>query len=66
MKFSFQALDAFMANLERDAQKQGVSKAIEKKQPESSKSSLKSSNKSLKGVRQDIEEADDEESYYKG
>ena len=55
-----------MANLERDAQKQGVSKAIEKKQPESSKSSLKSSNKSLKGVRQDIEEADDEESYYKG
>ena len=66
MKFSFQALDAFMANLERDAQKQGVSKAIEKKQPETSKSSLKSNNKSLKGVRQDIEEADDEESYYKG
>ena len=62
------ALDAFMANLEKEAQTQGV-KAVDKKQSqESSSSKFKkggNSSKSIKGTRQDIDEADDEESYYK-
>jgi ATP-dependent RNA helicase DDX42 len=51
-------LDAFMANLEKDAKKQGV-KAVDKKSAETKPESSK------KGVRQDIDEADNEESYYK-
>ena len=56
-------LDAFMANLEKDAQSKGI-KAVDKKIVQASSKSASSSEKS-KGVRQDIEEADDEESYYK-
>ena len=61
------ALDAFMANLEKSAQKQGV-KAVDKKptvENKKSKSKVCSTAKSSKGVRHDIEDADDEESYYK-
>ena len=58
------ALDAFMANLEKSAQKQGV-KAVDKKPVESKSSSKVNTAKSSKGVRHDIEDADDEESYYK-
>ena len=50
-------LDAFMANLEKDAKKQGV-KAIDT-------ASTAPKVKDSKGFRQDIEDADDEESYYK-
>lgn len=53
-------LDAFMANLEKDAKKQGV-KAVDKQ----SCSTSSVDKPDAKGVRQDIEEADDEESYYK-
>lgn len=48
-------LDAFMANLEKNAQNKGVKAADKQMEREGSK----------KGVRQDIEDADDEESYYK-
>ena len=58
------ALDAFMANLEKNAQTKGV-KAVDKKPVVSKSSSKVSTAKSIKGVRQDIEDADDEESYYK-
>ena len=53
-------LDAFMANLEKDAKKQGV-KAVDTAASTASSSAAKES----KGFRQDIEDADDEESYYK-
>ena len=68
-------LDAFMANLEKDAKSQGVKNAKEERKE---KLSIKGKNPSLtatanvkdvtltnKGIRDDIEEADDEESYYK-
>ena len=66
-------LDAFMANLEKDAKSQGVKNAKdEQKGKNVSKHSNKSNSKttsrdssSNKGIRQDIDEADDEESYYK-
>lgn len=51
------ALDAFMANLEADAKK-GMKKPVESK-------SVPEKETSKKGVRTDIEEADNEESYYK-
>ena len=59
-------LDAFMANLEKDAQKKGLKSSSSNKNEENcvKKFSQKESD-SKKGVRQDIEEADDEESYYK-
>ena len=54
-------LDAFMANLEKDAKKQGV-KAVDTAH---TSTASKASVKEAKGFRQDIEDADDEESYYK-
>ena len=69
-------LDAFMANLEKDAKNQGVKNAKDELKEKSkftnssktSKQAIAPSSitlKSTKGIRDDIEEADDEESYYK-
>ncbi|CAB4069134.1 DDX42 [Lepeophtheirus salmonis] len=49
------SLDTFMANLEKDAKSQGL-KSLNKP---------KDTTKTFKGVRTDIDEADNEESYYK-
>ncbi len=64
-------LDAFMANLEKDAQKQGL-KATDKKNTDMGAAAgghrgqtKEWSSSSNKGVRADIEDADEEESYYK-
>lgn len=70
------ALDAFMANLEKDAMDKANSKTKKAGSSTASSSSSKlattSGSKKMdassglpKGVRDDIEEADDEESYYK-
>ena len=69
-------LDAFMANLEKDAKSQGVKNVKDEQKekfttkvktqlsrPEDAKESTTVISK--KGIRDDIEEADDEESYYK-
>eukprot|EP00095_Tigriopus_kingsejongensis_P001571 snap_masked-scaffold907_size82601-processed-gene-0.19 protein:Tk01571 transcript:snap_masked-scaffold907_size82601-processed-gene-0.19-mRNA-1 annotation:"atp-dependent rna helicase ddx42-like" len=56
-------LDAFMANLEKDVQKRGLNK-VEASVTSSSKATKKAQGE-IKGVRADIDEADDEESYYK-
>lgn len=67
-------LDAFMANLEKDAKSQGVKNAKDEKKEKVVLKNKNSSNVQLvsketsstkKGIRDDIEEADDEESYYK-
>ncbi|TRY75538.1 hypothetical protein TCAL_07125 [Tigriopus californicus] len=55
-------LDAFMANLEQDVKKRGLNK-VEASVTASSTATKKP--KEMKGTRVDIEEADDEESYYK-
>ena len=65
-------LDAFMANLEKDAKTQGVKNAKDEIKIKSSSSKnvnaqfqASSKHETKKGIRTDIEEADDEESYYK-
>ena len=63
-------LDAFMANLEKDAKSQGVKNATNEQKDKnvsklSNKPDSKTKSRDNKGVRQDIDEADDEESYYK-
>ncbi len=63
-------LDAFMADLEKSAKKSGLkSGKAEAKEAETSvskgKSGKKAESSSSRGVRADIDEADDEESYYK-
>ena len=63
-----------MANLEKDAKSQGVKNAKDEKKekvvsknknPANVQSMSKDSPSTKKGIRDDIEEADDEESYYK-
>lgn len=68
-------LDAFMANMEKDAKSQGVKNAKDerkeklatkaKNQPSATTTNVKGASSNKKGIRDDIEEADDEESYYK-
>ena len=68
-------LDAFMSNLEQEAKSQGVKNAkderketIASKMKGNSSKAQSTQNKqpsNKKGIRTDIEEADDEESYYK-
>ncbi len=69
-------MDAFMANLEKDAKKQGLKKVNTIKCSPTLSAGLMllpilqsqgnaEDEKPKKGVRDDIEEADDEESYYK-
>ena len=55
-------LDAFMANLEKDAKEKAAQKTAKKDTPNASGDKEK---KNEKGVRDDIDGMDDEESYYK-